>query len=36
MTREQYLQNAKDIMIHKNPYGVYHQQNFNTYGLMAK
>ncbi|MBE6152723.1 MAG: hypothetical protein E7166_00655 [Firmicutes bacterium] len=31
MTREQYKQSVKDIMIHKNPYGVYHQQNFNTY-----
>ena len=31
MTREQYLQKVKDIMIYKNPYGVYHKQNFNTY-----
>lgn len=32
MTREQYLQKAKDIMINKNPYGQYHKQNFDTYG----
>lgn len=32
MTREQYKQSVKDIMINKNPYGIYHQQNFNTYG----
>ena len=32
MTREQYKQSVKDIMINKNPYGVYHQQNFKTYG----
>ncbi len=32
MTREQYSQKVKDIMIQKNPYGKYHQQNFNTYG----
>lgn len=32
MTREQYSQIVKDIMIHKNPYGEYHQQNFRTYG----
>ena len=32
MTREQYKQRVKDIMINKNPYGAYHQQNFNTYG----
>ena len=32
MTREQYKQSVKDIMINKNPYGSYHQQNFNTYG----
>ena len=32
MTREQYKQSVKDIMINKNPYGTYHQQNFNTYG----
>ena len=25
MTREQYLQKVKDIMIYKNPYGAYHQ-----------
>ena len=31
MTREQYLQNVKNIMINKNPYGRYHQQNFDTY-----
>lgn len=31
MTREQYLQNVKDIMIYKNPYGQYHKQNFETY-----
>lgn len=36
MTREQYLQNVKDIMIHKNPYGAYHQQNFNTYGAYGE
>lgn len=36
MTREQYLQSVKDIMIHKNPYGVYHQQNFNTYGAYGE
>ena len=32
MTREQYKQSVKDIMINKNLYGIYHQQNFNTYG----
>lgn len=32
MRREQYKQSVKDIMINKNPYGAYHQQNFNTYG----
>lgn len=31
MTREEYSQKVKDIMIRKNPYGQYHQQNFNTY-----
>ena len=31
MTREEYLENVKNIMIYKNPYGRYHQQNFNTY-----
>lgn len=31
MTREQYLQKVKEIMIYKNPYGIYHQQNFQTY-----
>lgn len=36
MTREQYLQNVKDIMIHKNPYGAYHQQNFNAYGAYGE
>ena len=36
MTREQYLQKAKDIMIHKNPYGAYHQQNFNTYSAYGE
>ena len=32
MTREQYKQSVIGIMINKNPYGVYHQQNFDTYG----
>ncbi len=36
MTREQYLQKVKDIMIHKNPYGAYHQQNFNTYSAYGE
>ena len=36
MTREQYIQSVKDIMIHKNPYGAYHQQNFNTYGAYGE
>ncbi len=31
MTREQYIQRVKDIMINKNPYGMYHKQNFDTY-----
>ena len=31
MTREQYVQKVKDIMINKNPYGMYHKQNFDTY-----
>lgn len=31
MTREQYLQSVKNIMITKNPYGKYHKQNFETY-----
>lgn len=34
MTREQYKQMVKDIMINKNPYGAYHQQNFNTYNKL--
>ena len=29
MTREQYSQKVKDIMIHKNSYGRYHHQNFS-------
>ena len=36
MTREQYLQKVKDIMIHKNPYGAYHQQNFNRYSAYGE
>lgn len=36
MTREQYLQSVKYIMINKNPYGAYHQQNFNTYGAYGE
>ena len=36
MTREQYLQSVKDIMIHKNPYGQYHKQNFDTYGAYGE
>ena len=36
MTREQYSQKVKDIMIHKNPYGAYHQQNFNTYSAYGE
>ena len=32
MNREQYSQRVKDIMIQKNPYGKYHQQNFDAYG----
>lgn len=32
MTREEYVKKVKDIMINKNQYGRYHQQNFNTYG----
>ena len=31
MTREQYVQKVKEIMINKNPYGMYHKQNFDTY-----
>lgn len=31
MTREDYASRVKDIMINKNPYGYYHQQNFNLY-----
>ena len=31
MTREQYVQKVKDIMINKNSYGIYHKQNFDTY-----
>lgn len=31
MTRNQYLQSVKDIMIYQNPYGQYHKQNFETY-----
>lgn len=34
MTREQYLQSVKEIMINKNPYGQYHKQNFDTYGYL--
>lgn len=36
MTREQYIKRVKDIMINKNPYGYYHQQNFNTYGAFGE
>lgn len=36
MTREQYLQSVKNIMVQKNPYGQYHQQNFNTYGAYGE
>lgn len=36
MTREQYMQSVKNIMINKNPYGAYHQQNFNTYGAYGE
>ena len=36
MTREQYSQKVKDIMINKNPYGAYHQQNFNTYSAYGE
>lgn len=38
MTREQYLQRVKNIMVNKNPYGKYHQQNFDafsSYGEMT-
>lgn len=31
MTREECVQKAKDIMINKNPYGIYHKYNFDTY-----
>ena len=31
MTREQCVQKAKDIMINKNPYGIYHKYNFDNY-----
>ncbi len=31
MTRDECKQKVIDIMIHKNPYGSYHQKNFNTY-----
>ena len=31
MTREKCKQKVKDILIYKNPYGIYHQQNFKTY-----
>lgn len=31
MTREECKQKVKDILIYKNPYGIYHQQNFKTY-----
>ena len=36
MTREQYSQKVKDIMIHKNPYGRYHQQNVDTYSAYGE
>lgn len=36
MTREQYMESVKNIMINKNPYGAYHQQNFNTYGTYGE
>ncbi len=36
MTREECLRKAKDIMIHKNPYGKYHEQNFNTYSAYGE
>ena len=31
MTREECKQKVKDILIYKNSYGIYHQQNFKTY-----
>lgn len=31
MTREEYAKKAKDIMINKNPYGMYHRHNFDMY-----
>lgn len=31
MTRQDYLEKAKEILINKNPYGKYHEQNFNKY-----
>ena len=36
MTREEYVQNVKDIMINKNPYGRYHKQNFDTYAFYGE
>lgn len=31
MSREQYTEQVKSIMINKNPYGMYHKQNFDAF-----
>ena len=31
MRRQDYLNKVKEILINKNPYGKYHEQNFNKY-----
>ena len=36
MNREKYLEKAKNILINKNSYGNYHQQNFTTYGYLGE
>lgn len=36
MTREEYAKKVKEIMIKKNPYGMYHQQNFITYNSLGE
>ena len=36
MTREEYVKKVKEIMIKKNPYGRFHQQNFTTYNNLGE
>ncbi len=36
MTREEYVEKIKEIMIKKNPYRRYHQENFTTYNNLGE